>query len=151
MEVLPVIFCNSKSLQFCRNLDFTRLDKSFPIIFAGANFRKINQNQQNSRNLIPAKINFFTPFKPSAAFRIEISHLICRINKMIGFYTKYNTTLKWVKVYFRKTSNYRCQWFIQKQNTNFDAETKVPKSVPKTKTSTFDIPNCAHSLSQQLM
>ena len=38
------------------------------------------------------------PFKPSAAFQIEISHLICNTNQMYGFYMKCNTGMKQVKL-----------------------------------------------------
>ena len=36
------------------------------------------------------------PFQPSVAFYIETSYLICRANRMTGFYMKCNTGLKWV-------------------------------------------------------
>ena len=44
-------------------------------------------------------IIYFAPnlFQPSAAFHIEISHLICSANQMTGLYMKRNTGLKWFK------------------------------------------------------
>ena len=38
----------------------------------------------------------FNPFGPSAAFHIEISHLICTTNQMAGLCVNGNTGLKWV-------------------------------------------------------
>ena len=42
--------------------------------------------------------SFMNPFESSVAFHLEISHLICSANQITGFYTKYNTGLKWFKV-----------------------------------------------------
>ena len=39
----------------------------------------------------------FNPFQSSVAFQIEMSHLICATNQMIGFYGICNTGRKWVK------------------------------------------------------
>ena len=38
------------------------------------------------------------PFQSNVAFHIETSHLICTTNQKTGFYLKYNTGLKWVKL-----------------------------------------------------
>ena len=84
------------------------------MILASANFRKINQNWQNSRNLIHAKISSCNPFEPSIAFLIETIHLICRPNQMTGFYRKYNTGMEQVKACLRKVSNRPSQWLVQK-------------------------------------
>ena len=42
----------------------------------------------------------FRQFQSSAAFHIETNHLICTADQMTGFYLKYNTGLKLVKVLF---------------------------------------------------
>ena len=44
----------------------------------------------------------FNPFLPSVAFHIGTSHLICSVNQISGFYMKYNTGLKWVKISINK-------------------------------------------------
>ena len=43
------------------------------------------------------KLYRFNPFRPSVAFYIETSYLICTANQMTGFYMKRNTGLKWVE------------------------------------------------------
>ena len=55
-------FCEDSFPRF-KNLANRKFGElSFPVIFAETNFRKIDKNSRNSRNLIPAKINFFNPF-----------------------------------------------------------------------------------------
>ena len=39
----------------------------------------------------------FQPSQPSVASHMEISHLICTKNQMVGFYTTRKTWLKWIK------------------------------------------------------
>ena len=41
-------------------------------------------------------VSLINPFKPSVAFHIETSHLICTANQMIGFSAKSHNGLKWV-------------------------------------------------------
>ena len=42
-----------------------------------------------------SKIGQIKQFKPSVAFCIKTSHLICCVNQVNGFYMKCNTGLKW--------------------------------------------------------
>ena len=39
------------------------------------------------------------PFQARVTFHIETSHLICIANQMTGVYMKYNTGLKWGRLY----------------------------------------------------
>ena len=48
---------------------------------------------------------FLNPFQPSVAFHIQISHLICSVNHMTGFYMKRNKVLKWVE-------NFQLLWLL---------------------------------------
>ena len=46
-------------------------------------------------------MKWVSPFQPSVAFHLEISHLICTANQVTGFYMKCNTGLKWVNLVLR--------------------------------------------------
>ena len=58
-------------------------------------------------------------FQPIVAFYLEVSHLICCVNQVSGFYMKCNTGLKWVSGFYMKC-NTGLQWvsgFYMKYNT----------------------------------
>ena len=56
----------------------------------------------------------FKLFQASVAFHIEISHLFCSANQMIGFYIKRITGLKWLK-YVLKINNNSRRWCKMKK------------------------------------
>ena len=94
MKILRIFeridFCDSDILNFRSNwISWTSSIDSFPIISAKTKFYKINQNLQNSRNLIPVRLEVC----------MKISHFcsLLSITENIGFKLWiYETLLFWI-------------------------------------------------------
>ena len=71
-------------------------------------------SQLHRKSLNPAIYQYSTcrinPFQPTLAFHIETSRLICSVNKVTCFKMKYNTWLRWVKIFSWKNIVKHFEW-----------------------------------------